>query len=268
VQHDTAHVQERDIAPLTHVARSTGEVYRREPEVERQIHEALALPPAQLAERAAAREDDPGYLNAETLAYLVRHFRRAGDERTVNDLTGVLVRRIESYVARRLYHVGTALLEECRDQVVYRLFERLLDFESDRGDFLQVRFWAFLTRIITDVASSYSGLRDQMASSVSPAWVHGGELSEGEREDGMGYVPEPASGDQVDTGLLVREALGTLEDPYRAVFVLRYYVGMPVESKHPGEPTISGHFGVTSRTVRNWLTTAEKRLAEWREERI
>jgi DNA-directed RNA polymerase specialized sigma24 family protein len=266
VQHDTE--QALQIAPLTHVARSTGQVYKREPEVERQISEALSLPPSRLAERAAAREDKPEYLSAEALVFLIRHFRRQGDERTVNDLSGALVRRCESYVGRKLYHVGRALLEECRDQVVLRLFERLLDFESDRGDFLQVRFWAFLNRLITDVASSYAGLRDQIASSVSPAWVHGGELSEGEREEGVGYVPEPASDDHVDTGLLVREALAQLEEPHRTVFVLRYYQGWPVESKHPGEPTISGHFGVTSRTVRNWLTTAEKRLAEWREERV
>jgi DNA-directed RNA polymerase specialized sigma24 family protein len=243
-------------------------VYKREPEVERQIQEALSLPPSQLAGRAAAREDEPGYLNAEALAYLIRHFRREGDERAVNDLSGALVRRCESYVARKLYHVGTALLEECRDQVVLRLFERLLDFESDRGDFLQVRFWAFLNRLVADVVSAYAGLRDQIASSVSPAWVHGGELSEGEREEGVGYVPEPVSGDKVDTALLVQEALAMLEEPHRMVFVLRHYQGWPVESKHPGEPTISGYFGVTSRTVRNWLTTAEKRLAEWREERV
>jgi hypothetical protein len=171
-------------------------------------------------------------------------------------------------VARKLYHVGTALLEECRDQVVLRLFERLLDFESDRGDFLQVRFWAFLNRLVTDVVSAYAGLRDHIQESVSPAWVHGGELSEGEREEGVGYVPEPVSSDQVDTRLLVGEALATLEEPHRTVFVLRHYQGWPVESKHPGDPTISGYFGVTSRTVRNWLTAAEKRLAEWREERI
>lgn len=260
--------QALQIAPLTHVARSTGQVYKREVEVERQIREALDLSPAQLAERVAAREDDPGCLNAETLAYLIRHYRRAGDERKVNDLSGALVRRCESYVARKLYHVGTALLEECRDQVVLRLFERLLDFESDRGDFLQVRFWAFLNRLVTDVVSSYAGLRDHIQESVSPAWVHGGELSEGDREEGVGYVPEPVSGIQVDTSLLVGEALATLEEPHRTVFVLRHYQGWPVESKHPGDPTISGYFGVTSRTVRNWLTAAETRLAEWREERI
>ena len=123
-------------------------------------------------------------------------------------------------------------------------------------------------RLVTDVVSSYAGLRDHIQESVSPAWVHGGELSEGDREEGVGYVPEPVSGIQVDTGLLVGEALATLEEPHRTVFVLRHYQGWPVESKHPGDPTISGYFGVTSRTVRNWLTTAEKRLAEWREERI
>ena len=64
------------------------------------------------------------------------------------------------------------------------------------------------------------------------------------------------------------EALASLEEPQRSVFVLRYYQGWPVESKHPGEPTISGYFGVTSRTIRNWLTSAEKRLSEWREERV
>jgi DNA-directed RNA polymerase specialized sigma24 family protein len=266
VQYETA--QAAQITPLTHVARSTGQVYKREPEVERQIREALTVQSAQLAERAVLRENDPGYLSAEALAYLIRHFRRVGDERTVNDLSGALVRRCEAYVGRRLYHVGTALLEECRDQVVDNLFQRLLDFRSDRGDFLQVRFWAFLNRLITDVASSYSGLRDHLQESVSPAWVHGGELSEGEREEGAAYVPEPVSGEQVDTGLLVQEALDTLDEPQRTVFVLRHYYGWPVESNDASEPTISRHYKVTSRTVRNWLTSAEKRLAEWREERI
>jgi hypothetical protein len=71
----------------------------------------------------------------------------------------------------------------------------------------------------------------------------------------------------VDTQLLNDEALSLIEPNLREAFVLKAE-GWPIEDSDPNVVTISKHFGKTSRTIRYWITEAEKKLAAWRDEEI
>ena len=65
---------------------------------------------------------------------------------------------------------------------------------------------------------------------------------------------------------LAKQALGTIKEPFRTAFILRYFEDWPIESNDPDQPTISKFFGKTSRTIRYWLQKAETALEKWRGE--
>jgi len=60
------------------------------------------------------------------------------------------------------------------------------------------------------------------------------------------------------------DGLNSIEEPYRTVFVLRYYHGWPTEDDDPTVPTISRYFNKTPRTIRNYLRRADDALVAWR----
>jgi DNA-directed RNA polymerase specialized sigma24 family protein len=255
-----------EVRPLTRSSSTTGATYSRDPGVEAQIEEALNLQPEELLEKASAGNTrDGAYLKEETLVYLIREHHRKGERRLVEGLAEALLSRSTPYIRGKLRTLGADRLEDAESEVVEMLFTRILDFESDRGDFFQVRYWAFLNRLLADEFRKQVGQLKKVKDDVAPDWIHGSEPSD-DGEAGSHYVPPAhAGGLRQDQQVLLKEALGALDEPYRTLVVLRYYDGWPVESNDPEELTISKHFNKTPRTIRNWLAAADERLMEWRE---
>jgi DNA-directed RNA polymerase specialized sigma24 family protein len=65
---------------------------------------------------------------------------------------------------------------------------------------------------------------------------------------------------------LLKDALKGMPAPARSAFILHRAYGLPIESNDPAELTVSRYFGKTSRTIRNWLRSAEEHLRVWRGE--
>jgi DNA-directed RNA polymerase specialized sigma24 family protein len=254
------------IRPLTRVSEKTGEVYRREADVEQQIAElsAMSLPDLLIRVDTAGR-DDAGHVKEEALVYLIRENYMRGQRRTVEELSAVLLTRCEGHIRSMLYGLSAEHLEEAEDEVVENLFERILDRTSDRGDFLQVRFWTFLTRLATDASRKHLTLMKKTARDVAPEWIHGAEPADEPQGDTHYVAPVAAGGLNMEERVLLNEALASLDEPYRTLVVLRHYYDWPIEGDDPDVPTISGYFGRTPRTIRNWMNTAQDRLRAWRE---
>jgi hypothetical protein len=257
-------VQER---ALTHRNRE-GIPYRREDAVERQIDAALALTPTALTQRARLRDPDaPDYLREECLVYLLRAFALRGETAIVDTLSEALLERCTRYVSVKLSALGPEGREEAYGEVVARLFDLILDLESDRGDFLQVRFWVALEKLVVAAfgrqAREIAQARRQVPLSALPGAESGDEE---ERTVAARLEDITAPSLPPDHALLYREALATLEEPVRTAFVLRHYEGWPIEDRDPGVLTISRYFDKTPRTIRNWMNAAEQALAAWRGE--
>ncbi len=254
------------IRELTHRNRD-GVLYRREAAVEEQIAAALTLAPAALIERVHINDADaPGYLREECLVYLLREYAYAGETALVAALGEALLARCTGYIAGKLYALGPVARDDAFGEVVASLFDLILDLESDRGDFLQVRFWVVLERLVVSTFGRQAREIARAQRQVSLSALPGADGDDEERRVAAApeALAEPAL--PLDQALLYREALGTLDEPYRTAFVLRYYEGWPIEDQDPTVPTISRYFAKTPRTIRNWMAAAEGTLAAWRGE--
>lgn len=257
------------IRPLTH-RNASGDAYQRTPEVSHQIKKALALTPAQMVERAKIRDyRSPDSLREECLVYLIREHHRLGQDAIVDDLTAALIGRCAKYINEKLQALGYDEVERAFRDVVGSLFELILDLDDDRGDFLQVRFWVVLQRLVIATFHKYKDDLNRAADTISLASLAG---YEGDDDDDSGHTahaePRRETTIPIDQLVLAREGLNAIEEPYRTAFILAHHERWPIDSKDPLTPSISRYFGKTGRTIQNWLYKAEEALERWRGQQL
>lgn len=272
------------VRPLTH-RNKQGEVYQRTEAVEERIRSALCLKPAAMIEKAQIRDyKAPNYLREECLVYLIREYKSRGERRVVEELSAILLQRCSKYINEGVQNLHSedgdhsARVEHAFRDVVKELFDQILDLESDRGDFLQVRFWTVVEKLRIRAFNRY--LEDLNRAKDVVTWdsVAGYEQGSGEgeerrsrrrrasdseppQEDGLSAEQKAA---YLDAS---REALDHVEEPYRTAFVLRHYYDWPIETEDSRLPSISRYFGKTPRTIREWLKRAKETIERWKGER-
>ena len=263
------------IEPLSHFTRS-GRAYHRTPEVDAQIASALRLSPSELTARAKIRDRDaPEFLKEEVLVYFVRLHHRAADFDTVNALSQVLLERCARRITRRLRALGLDKEDALTayHQIVSEMIDAIIDPESDRGEFLQVRFGRALRFRLLNVydawlcATKRDAQHDSLTGSVD--WSSDFDEDTSDREQLGEHL---GSGEDLALDLkhreMIQEALFAIRDErHREAFVLRHFEGWPLEADDPHGACLSRRFGVSVKTVYNWLRTAEADLAVWRDTR-
>jgi DNA-directed RNA polymerase specialized sigma24 family protein len=223
------------IRPLTRIV---GErVYCRSAEVEAQIASALMLDRAELCQRAQQhRHTQPEYLSPECLVYLIREFMGRGDEEMVSTLCECLIRRSNTQIYKHLGTLDAESVEESYREVMTELFSRILDLESDRGDFLQVRYWVAVKRLAISAYRKRVRLLEQ-GRKTDPLSTLPGEKEPGDSEDGRTQratrVPWIDDALSADDRLLIAEALSQLSGPVQEAFFLAHVEELPIESKDP-----------------------------------
>lgn len=251
--------------PLTH-RNADGEVYLRLPVVDRQIKEALGSDQVELRSRLEIRvEDSPSFLKEEALVYLIRHYHSAGNREFVNDLAECLLKRCATWIDGKLRGLRTDLREDGYAGVVAEVFARILDLASDRGDFLQVRFWMGIERITVDVFRKQVSQFDTESSGDYDQPTIDELTQRGAVVVPTASVGRPVESEAIDN-VMIEAALNQLEEPIRSAYLLRHHKGWSIEDKDPAAQTISRHFGKTPRTIRNWLSKADEILEAWRGE--
>lgn len=246
------------IAPLTRPdPQRPGKVYQRPDQVEKQVSEALALGEADLVRRSQVRNYYASeYFQEECLVYLIRKYLSEDNQELVNALVTELIGRCAKRINAKIQTLLDPIyIEDCFRDAVAALFEQILDLENDRGDFAQVRFWVFLDARVSNVLRGYmkrqSEVRQTDALDLEP--------------DDADFNPSVNSalrteGESIIEQVEILKELEVLEQPIRNAFIMRHYGDWEIENKDPNVPTISKHFGVSSRTVRRWLATADEKL--------
>ena len=241
-----------------------GRGYRRLPEVERQIADALSLEPEALLRRARERDKGvAGYLAPEAVVYFIRRANRNGEAGIRDDLFRELLERCNPHFRGKFKGFGQEDRKDLQGEVQKVIIEDLFA-PDDRGDFMQVRFWSYLEKKCIDACRA--ALRQtEDTESLETGYSDDGEsegLSKLHRESDRQLSPEELA--------IVSEALEQLPPRLRHVFLLRHYVGMRIGSDAHSvaegkELTIAAEFGCTGRTIRNWLKQADRLLAEFQE---
>lgn len=272
------------VRPLTRRNRQ-GAVYQRTEAVEEQIRSALSLKPAAIIKEALVRDfRAPNYLEEECLVYLIREYTSRGEQRVVEELSVVLLLRCSKYINEGVQNLRSERgdhserVEHAFRDVVKELFDQMLDLASDRGDFLQVRFWPVVEKL--RIGAFKRHLEDLHRAEEAVAWdsVAGYEQrsEEGEGQRGRkrrasdSEPPQEASLSAEQRAVYLdaaREVLDRVDEPYRTAFVLRHYHDWPIETEDTRLPSISEYFGKTPRTIREWLKRAKEMIERWKGER-
>ena len=208
--------------PLTR-RNSDGEIYQRLAVVDSQIQEILNLKPEELQIRLDVTDQvSPDFLKEESLVYLIRHYHKEKDKQRVTDLSECLLTRCAIPIDRWLGSLESNWRKDANADVVAELFDRILDLDSDRGDFLQVRFWVVLEKLCVQVFRRY----------IKP-FKH--ELLVDDKGEDIDALTLNHEIEQTHTltrtveleaieWAVIREALSQLEEPFRSAYILRHYL--------------------------------------------
>ncbi len=249
-----------DLLSLVHRTKK-GVLLERTPEVDSQIRNALSVAPNELIRWAAqTSKQDVRYLKDEALVYLIRAFFKSGDKEMADRLSHILIERKTAIIYSRLN--GLVDADEAFSKVIEILFTHILTRDDGRGDYLQVRFDSALKRITISAFNSQLNKNKKSMLTFSDMSDPADEeinLEESfDSSDSEGDIAYPTI--SIEDQVLINDALESLDEPLRTVFILRYKYNMQVESIDPNEPTLSNHFDKTPRTIRNWLKKADEIL--------
>lgn len=224
------------------------DAYRRDPDVEAEIGRLLGLPTDRLL--AVSNEQDGAIPPMpESLVYFLREAHRRGDDGTRWALTELLIKRSARVIAAVADGAPPNLRTDCEQDIVVAVVEALSDLGAGNA-FWEVRFWVCVKRRALKVLS---GCQNIAAVEMQPFEPGDGDGTSGDFFD---QRPDERIASQVDL-MEARQALAILPiEEYRA-FVLFYYWGL-------AQDLIAKREGVSDRTVRNRLRSAEERLAAWR----
>jgi DNA-directed RNA polymerase specialized sigma24 family protein len=244
------------VKPLTRRSQTTGGLYYRRPEVERQIEEALGQSRTQIEGRLRERDEaSEHFLKEECLVYLIREFARRGDDAMSSEISNVLAARCMNFIKRHVRRlISPSYLDECRSDILMQAFERIHDFETDRADYMEVSFRHYLKRLSNDSIEKYGAA--QKREWITDSFDEVVATQEGTKSK----VSEP-SGDlseELFDSIRLREALVMLPPHIQTAFILHYLDGYLIESNDPNIPTLAKYFDKTPRTIRNWLVQGVK----------
>jgi DNA-directed RNA polymerase specialized sigma24 family protein len=249
------------VEPLTR-RRTDRKVYERSSSVERQITEANSLGDLELIERAKIRDfNTSGYFQEEVLVYLIRKFHRLENDSVVSSLTEVLIRRCAKHINKHIEATLDRLyVEDSYRDAIAAVFCQILDIESDRCDFAQVRFWFWLDRLLPKVLITYwrRQAQDWETDSLDD---DGDEARQAELWRKIDTKMDHSSAPELMA--INNEALNVLEPEERMLFMLRHYEEMDTQNKYPATMTISKYLGISDRAVRYRFEKIATKLQKW-----
>ena len=255
------------VRPLTKRTKD-GTRYVRPLAVEAEIEGVLREDPTALRRRLLVRDKaSPQYLQSECLIYLFRDALRAEDEKCYNVILPILLDRCEKTLNWKILSSlpnADQLREDVLSEFSVLLAGDRTGKQPDELDFYECRF-----------NSAFEALRVDVLNRELKRLKHIVELPSDHdepelyaAEDVFARVSEtwqtPATQESGHWELY--EAIRALPSDERRAVVLCHVYGYKVESKDPDQVTAAKLCNCTGRTIRNRLSHAAKKLAQFRRE--
>ena len=256
----------REVIAQTNSSPSTPRAYTPERDAVRQLSGFNGASPDEVAELLFGRtaKQATSRVCEEVLVTLLRRSAAAGEDDLAWRIAGEITNRIKGRIARTLtlwrLDQPESTAEEVVGDIITATYEALFDF-SARETFWEIRFWvAFDRRLLKIARAKRTQLDNCQAPLPEDDQSHSDELMATSSSFGSSNLHNPVD------ATLVGEALALLSPNERTAFLLKHVARMPEHSaKENGPATIAQVLKVSPRTVRNYLSRAEKTLAEWRD---
>jgi RNA polymerase sigma factor (sigma-70 family) len=258
--------------PLTKTAKD-GTRYQRPAAVDAQIDEVLRLPLERLIDRARINDpSNPHHLSSECLVHLIREgfrqWRRSRDERLMNPVLRILLRRCQRVLLGRIrISGGIADAESLRREILDELEDLFVtDGLAEGHDELDIYECTFNRAFRMLYVDALRRAQRQRANEVEiepqAHEVAGGPDPD---EDVFVRISEELRVSPTQESDALREAIlkaiETLPPEERAALVLVLLLGYKEESDDPDEETAATRCNCTGRTIRNRKKRALAKLA-------
>lgn len=245
-----------EITPLTRSGKDQ-EVYVRREEVTRQLEELSRSTEEVIARRIKVeQEEEPESIKSEALVFLYRLYLGMD---LAEDIFKTLTLRVERMLrkVKWTYSMPEQDFEDFLQDVHFQLLDKI-SAENNKGDFAQASFGDYVKALSQNELKKYvvRSKRKKVTDSID-------ETYDGEDNSPVRITVEEMNLSP-DERLLLTEAINSMEEPNRTVWLMFHQMGFQIESKDPNERTISKHYNRTGRTIRNWLADAEKSLKKWK----
>lgn len=245
-----------------------GALYTRPAMVEAAIDVAFEQDLDTLGRRAwLSDSDDSEFLPLECLVHLVREARRSYDDKAMNTLMPPLLARCEMILKSTIPHNAFPNTEQIREDILGDFSLLFVKDGSDEHpnelDYYECRFHrAFRFFRIGFLRRERALL--QPLDPLPPSEVG----SNSNDEEAFARVPQAFRSQSTQFGKVLQKdlvrAIDNLPPDERKAVVLRHVLGLKEESDDPSAITAATLSGVTGRTVRNRLTSAAKKLSQFK----
>ena len=274
---------------------ANGSLYRRRAKVERELQDLEKLTLPEIMTRAQAGEQaGKETVSPEALVYFLRRAARSGGTHVpgVDGLVSILIARAERTLRR---HISGAFDELQREEVCREVIDGMVDEiadTGDRADYAEVNFNDWLAHNRDDACRKQlrrAKRTERLGDAVEDLHEDEAQLvPEERREEAESAEPTPEAAyvleqarqkaqlpHQIEAGefspedqFRISEAVkkANLQPHVRDAFLLHHYWDVPIDSKEPDKHTLRKQFGVSEKTIRNWLRRAEEAFAKLRGE--
>lgn len=245
------------IRPLTK-RKNSGDLYARLPKTEAQITKLLNADRdkiLQMAKNADHKSND--YLLNETIVYFLREATKQNDQQLIETLYSVLnLRIIKTLLKFRNKLNNPADFDELIQETELKIITKVFDTETNRADFAEVLFTDF---VLSEAKMIWIKLFKKIHKDNDYLIYVSKESSDDRNNYQNDYESNETSNEDI---LILQESIKKLPSDTQQIISL-LNDGFKIESKKTDEITISKILGITSRTIRNRLTDAREKLADF-----
>lgn len=241
-----------DPIPTSPLRPLTNGRYRTE-EVEAQIRWLLSISFTEA--RRLMIEKDGGsqpLIKEETLVYLLRDYSRRGLAREAGVVAVELLERASPKIVRWVnYGLASGSpthCEQCVEEIQTQMFVALQS-ETATCEFWEIAFWLCLKRRASNCLEQF---RRVTSNEVNPTIY----TDDNNDETNMLDTVADKTIANIQSRMEMQEALGRLTPDQHQVVHLLY-------TEHWTQQEIASHFGVSDRTIRNWISAALKCLRDY-----
>lgn len=227
--------------------------YFRSEEVIAQIQWLSSLSTSEIGKLAHERVDASSYVvKEETLVYLLREAHKSDNLELADELSESLLKRIAPSVRRATIFIKTSSethWEQCVEEITHKVLLSFIDC-SAKNEFWELKFWLCLKRVEINVNEKYRRIIENEWNPAIYTDESGSEIST------MDQRADPDSSRFQDR-LEAKEALGIL--PFKLLKTAKLLF-----EEDWSQQEVADYFGVTDKTIRNWLTTIKKTIDAYR----